>query len=237
MKFKFLKIMFNLLRQQWIVGFTMITRTVIFCSLIFTTQLVSATVIGNPLISNGPKDGASTTYVSHESFGNSAINDSLISWGFYSSGDNDLKKLTPLLYELDSGNGYILRAIGATVTVTSNTLFDNLDFDTQVGDSTIYTSNYYFGWKDGSQTSYNTGVINYGTGSSYTMASLASNSSQNITGADIGTTLNFNNLLGDRLYSYKATTGVAPLVPVPAPGGILLLSLGFVLIAGLRLNR
>ena len=176
-------------------------------------QTISAasSTVGNALSLRCCADGAQTTFVHEQSFGAATVGGALTTWSFYSHPGTNGRNLTPLLLESAGGGNYTVRAIGQTRQVGTGGIVENgantgLAFNTQAGDPTIVNGNYFFGWKDGSQTSANQGVISFGTsGAGFNMRALNGNSSQNITAANIGSTLPFGNFLGTRAYSFQAT--------------------------------
>ena len=177
--------------------------------------------IGEPLVSRNYIDSAHTAYVYKTGFGSSAVGHTVDTWGFFAGGFDEPNisggNVTPLLLERVVGDSYVLKAIGQTVAVPVEGLYANLPFDTQEGDATITSANFYIGWKDGTQTSHNFpptagskgGITNFnrpGGFPSGVYTALNGNSSQNITVADIGSTLTFGNIsLGLRQYSLQAT--------------------------------
>ena len=196
--------------------------------------------IGEPLVSRNYIDSAHTAYVYKTGFGSSAVGHTVDTWGFFAGGFDEPNisggNVTPLLLERVVGDSYVLKAIGQTVAVPVEGLYANLPFDTQEGDATITSANFYIGWKDGTQTSHNFpptagskgGIINFnrpGGFPSGVYTALNGNSSQNITVADIGLTLTFgNNSLGLRQYSLQASAvETAP----PDIGGITLVDDNF----------
>lgn len=188
--------------------------------------------VGNPLVPGSLKDGAATTYVSEQSFGVAAIGTEVSIWSIFAHSGTIGRNITPLLLELIGGENYALRAIGQTRTIASTGLNTNFAFDTQEGSAAITGGNFVFGWKDGTQTSTNQGVISFGGGAPSTMRALTGNSTQNITGTDVGTTLAFGNFLSNRSYAFQATT--ADVVVVPEPGILAIFGFGLV---GLGLAR
>ena len=210
----------------------------LLCSV--SAQAVQVT-IGNNVIDRAVKDTAATTYVSYESFGAAAIGESLSTWSIYAESFSNGLKITPLLFEFLTGtpdntnNDFVLRGIGETITIgVADSSYLDLTFNVQEGSAAITSSNYYFGWKDGGQTTANTGVISWDvSGADFDVAALDGNSTQNVTVADIGNSLSFNNFLGSRIYSFEAkTTAVA----TPAPGMAMLLGLAGTFVA-LRRKR
>lgn len=130
----------------------------------------------------------------------------------------------------NTNNDFVLRGIGETITVpAANTQYLDMTFNVQEGSAAITSANYYFGWKDGGQTTANTGIISWdGSGADFDVAAFDGNSTQNVTAADIGNALSFNNFLGSRIYSFDAkTTAVA----TPAPGMGMLTGLAGLFIA------
>ena len=115
------------------------------------------------------------------------------------------------------GDQFVLRAIGQTRSAGPG-LNSSLAFNVQAGNATIINANYVFGWKDGTQTTHNRGVISNeidftGTLSDTRLAGFT----QVITGSDVGTTLTFGVSLG-RVYSFEATSEITNLPPVADAG-------------------
>jgi len=187
--------------------------------------------IGNPLVPGGFTDSASTTYVAEASFGAGAIGSELQTWSL--NANNTGRSITPILLELISGANYARRAIGETQTVgggISLGVNTAIAFNVQEGSAAITSGNFFFGWKDGGQTSANQGVINFtGTGG-FNIRALTGNSSQNLTSADIGASLAFGNNLGARGYAFEATADL----PISEPGMLAIFGLGLI---GLGLTR
>lgn len=203
--------------------------SLVLLTLSFSAPLQAAEIIvGNDLLPRGYKDGASTTYVSYDGFGVAAIGSEISAWSMYAHGGTVGANITPLLFEYVSGSNFTLRAIGETYTVGSTGLHTDIAFNVQAGSASILSSDYYFGWKDGTQTSANTGVISMDLGGgSFSVAALSGNSTQNVTGSDVGTDLTFGNFLGTRIYSFQAKTAdaVAANVPLAAPYVLMLAGL------------
>jgi autotransporter-associated beta strand protein len=154
------------------------------------------------------RDSASTTYVYiQDTLAPETVGSSVQTWGLAAASGTAGRSVTPLLFE-KVGSSYVLRAIGATRTPTAGTADQTFDFDVQEGSAEIRNSHFYFGWKDGTQTSSNQGVISWDPGSgAMTTVALGGNSSQNITATDIGTALSFDNTsLGDRSYRFSVGT-------------------------------
>jgi hypothetical protein len=161
-----------------------------------------------PVVSQGILDGASTAYVlSGQPFGSGANGLNLTSWSFYAGTGG--RSITPLLLEFSSGNTYVVRGIGQTVTPSSAGAQTNLAFNVITGSAAITNANFYFGWKDGSTTSANQGVISWSGSGAEQVQSLTGNSSTNITTA--GLSLDFGNTsLDSRTYSVQATASAIP---------------------------
>lgn len=73
-------------------------------------------------------------------------------------------------------------------------------------------------------------MISSGGGASSTVRALTGNSTQNITGTDIGSSLEFGKFLGNRSYAFQATATAA----VPEPGMLAVFGHGLI---GLGLAR
>ncbi|PKB79876.1 MAG: hypothetical protein BZY88_10825 [SAR202 cluster bacterium Io17-Chloro-G9] len=137
----------------------------------------------------------------------------LTTWRFFAHSGTTNRSITPLLLESTGGTDYVLRAIGQTHTVGAGGIFASatspaLAFNVQAGDATIHNANYRFGWKDGTQTSANQGVISFDVGGSSSVTTLTApgvNSSRNLTGSDIGSSFTFTNGPLFRTYSFEAT--------------------------------
>ena len=186
--------------------------------------------IGNPLVVGSFKDLAATTYVSEISFGVAATGAELSTWSIFAHSGTVGRNITPLLLELVGGANYALRAIGQTHTIASTGVNTGFAFNVHEGSAAITGSNFFFGWKDGTQTSANQGVISFGGGASLTVLALTGNPTQNITGTDIGSSLEFGKFLGNRSYAFQATATAA----VPEPGMLAVFGLGLI---GLGLAR
>ncbi len=180
----------------------------------FVTGLRGQVTIGNPIVDHNNRDGAQTTYLfAVQSFGSGANGYTLSTWSFYANAGTTGEQITPLLFENVGGN-IILRAIGTTQTVTANTAYIDLAFGPVEGSALIDSANFYFGWKDGSQTSPNQGVISFDSSGGGAMYALSGNSMENITGIDIGNAYDFSNNVTGRVYSVSATAIEA--IPEPA---------------------
>lgn len=188
----------------------MFSRSFLFLSvlLVLAPSARAQVTVGNPIISAGTLDGATTAFVmSGQPFGSGATGLNLTSWSFYAGIGG--RSVTPLLLEFSSGNTYVVRGIGQTVTPSSAGAQSNLAFNVITGSAAITNGNFYFGWKDGSTTSPNEGVIAWsGTGPEQ-VQSLTDNSAMNITSA--GLSLDFGNTsLDSRTYSVSATASAIP---------------------------
>ncbi len=190
----------------------MLSRSLFFLGviLLLAPSARAQVTIGNPIISAGILDGASTAYVlSGQPFGSGATGLSLTSWSFYAGTGSGGRSITPLLLEFSSGNTYVVRGIGQTVTPSSAGAQTNLAFNVITGSAAITNANFYFGWKDGSTTSANQGVISWSASGTEQVQSLTGNSSTNITSA--GLSLDFGNTsLDSRTYSVSATASAIP---------------------------
>ncbi len=188
----------------------MLSRSLLFLGvlLMLAPSARAQVTVGNPIISAGTLDGASTAFVlSGQPFGSGATGLSLTSWSFYAGTGG--RSLTPLLLEFSSGNTFVVRGIGQTVTPGSAGAQTNLAFNVITGSSAITNGNFYFGWKDGSTTSANQGVISWSGSGPEQVQSLTGNSSTNITSA--GLSLDFGNTsLDSRTYSVSATASAIP---------------------------
>jgi len=101
--------------------------------------------IGEPLVSRNYIDSAHTAYVYKTGFGSSAVGHTVDTWGFFAGGFDEPNISGGRVV----GDSYVLKAIGQTVAVPVEGLYANLPFDTQEGDATITSANFYIGWKDG----------------------------------------------------------------------------------------
>jgi len=184
-------------------------------SIQLSTQQIPMVTTGNDLINRANKDGANGgLFVDNEPLDAYLSGYPVIEWAFY---DNDTEGLqvTPLLLE-KVGSSFIVRGIGETRTSTGrgeqHYMFDLVDGTDVVG------VDYYFGWKDGSLTADNTGVIDW------------SDSGSSVDGIRYFSTGHANNLYAGRDlgggtfygrdYSFQLTVAI----PEPAAGVLLGLS-------------
>jgi len=171
----------------------------------------------------GNLDGAQTSYVFiGQGFGAGAVGLTLTSWDFFSGNTGGSLSVTPLLFQEDLDGNFTLMAIGASVTPPANTAVTNLAFNPQVGSAAITNANFYFGWKDGTQTTHNSGVISWNSiGGPESADALTGNSTQNLTSANVGTEITMGNTsLGDRTYQFDAFATST----VPEPSNFTLLA-------------
>lgn len=133
------------------------------CALVFVAFALvgvapAQVVVGNSIVDRGGIDTATTTFVlSSQGFGAGAIGENLLSWSYF-SGTNGLS-LTPVLFEYTgTGADFTVRGIGASVTTSLGAQVD-LPFDLVSGSSAITNANFFFGWKDGTPGTPNTGSI------------------------------------------------------------------------------
>ncbi len=180
--------------------------TVLFTIFSASIACASTVTVGNSIINRGTLDSASTAYVWLTGFGGDAIGKTLSTWSYYAGSGASGRSITPLLLEFTSGEDYTLRAIGETQALSSGSAHTDLASNLQEGSASINNANFYFGWKDGTQTIANQGVITWSSaGGGNSALALSGNSSQNITGSDIRNTLTFGNTaLGNRTYSFQA---------------------------------
>ena len=153
----------------------------------------------NGLVSGTATDSASTTYVNLLNLG-ITLGSTLLNWSFYTSVTG--RSITPLILEDTGSSNYVIRGIGTSRTVTTAGL-NSYSFGLVEGTNVFSTSNYKFGWKDGTTTSTNQGVISFNSNNAVaqTTYALGGNSSTNIS---LNSTYNFGNqLLGNRTYSFK----------------------------------
>jgi hypothetical protein len=153
----------------------------------------------NGLVTGTHEDGASTTYVNLLNLG-IQLGSVLTNWSFNTKITG--KSITPLILEDTGSANYVVRGIGTSRYVTTAGL-NSYPFELVQGTNVFSTSNYKFGWKDGTTTTTNTGVISWSTNNAVaqTTYALSGNSSTNIS---LNTTYNFGNQsLGNRTYSFK----------------------------------
>jgi hypothetical protein len=153
----------------------------------------------NGLVSGAATDTASTTYVNLLNLG-IALGSVLTNWSFNTKITG--KSITPLILEDTGSSNYVIRGIGTSRYITT-TGINSYSFGLVEGTNIFSTSNYRFGWKDGTTTSTNSGVISFNGNNSVaqTTYALGGNSSTNIS---LNSTYNFGNQsLGNRTYSFK----------------------------------
>ena len=157
----------------------------------------STYVYDNGVISRINTDGSGNMYISTIDMGqpNRA---SLVNWGFWTN--NTGRSITPLILEFTGGTNYILRGIGRSRTPVSTGL-QTYAFECQSGSNIFLTTNYRFGWRDGTVTNSGSANIVYDNTSpsaiaGYTISSIPS-------GISLNTTYSYPNSFGNRAYSFK----------------------------------
>ena len=123
----------------------------------------------------------------------------LTRWSFYS--DTALT-LTPLILRLDSASGnYSVAGIGRARVSVANGHVQTFDFELQSGSAAV-GSNFFLGWKDGSNGGNNTGVAPFTDGTSETIRWFQQHTTFTA-GENLGAGQPFA-----RTYSFQATLGV-----------------------------
>jgi alpha-tubulin suppressor-like RCC1 family protein len=111
------------------------------------------------LVNKGTIDTATTTYVNRLNLGNS-LGARLINWGFFTNVTG--RNITPLVLEYINTSNYTVRGIGTSRNITTSGI-NTFPFQLVSGTDVFSTSNHLFGWKDGTTTTANAGVITYDT--------------------------------------------------------------------------
>jgi len=153
----------------------------------------------NGLVSGNSTDSAATTYVNLLNLG-ITVGSTLTNWSFFTNITG--RSITPLILEDTGSSNYTIRGIGTSRSVTA-TGINTYSFGLVAGTNVFINSNYRFGWKDGTTTSSNTGVISFTSNNAVaqTTYALTSNSGTNIT---LNTAYAFGNqALGNRTYYFK----------------------------------
>jgi hypothetical protein len=214
--------------MRWLIQLSLLGGVMAACQ-----PLRAQVVIGYGTATQGSFfDSASTSYVFiQQGFGEGGVGLNLASWSFHSGAWEEIstRDVTPMLFQSIGDGYYTVVAIGATVTADKNTVYDQ-PFNLVEGSTAITGTNFYFGWKDGTTTSANQGVISWdhNPDGPNTAVALAENSSENLA---LGASYYFGNLgLAERSYRFTATATV-----IPEPGTYAAwLGLGVFAIAQLR---
>lgn len=196
-----------------------------FCVFSLFGSASAQVVVGNPIVDRAAIDTAQTMFVlSSQGFGAQAIGHEVVSWSYY-SGSIGLM-LTPVLFEYTgSGNNYIVRGIGASVTTTLGAHLD-LPFNVVSGSATIANANYFLGWKDGTPNTANVGSILLDYNSSSAGPDVLFVGSGVPSGIEVSDSFDFNGPLLERTYSISATAVAVP-EPSTAVALVAIVALGF----------
>ncbi len=161
------------------------------------------------LVESGWVDSYKSVYVYTGSVIAAAPGEALLRWSFASgSWGEGARNITPLLYE-KIDNHFVLRAIGDTFSTLENTVNSDIPFVAVAGSPEITNENFYFGWKDGSQTADNGGVISILGGSGGATWTSQEFDGQDITAADIGSSvwMRDGTYFDHREYQFSVETG------------------------------
>lgn len=160
-------------------------------------------------MNGGSVDSASTTFVmSSQGFGSAAIGNTVATWSYY--GGRGGLNLTPVLFEYSgSGNNYVVRGVGTTVTTTLGANLD-LPFNLVSGSTTITNGNFFFGWKDGTPSTPNQGSISFANNAGSPQVLYFSSSGPS--GFALSNTYSFTGGPLDRTYSISASAIPEPSV-------------------------
>ena len=192
-----------------------LANTCLFLSCLVTAN---AATLGNPAINRPLDDTANgVTYVWLQSFSSTAYGESLATWSFF---DNDNfspdRQVTPLLFEQVGPKLFILRGVGETRTTTEAGL-QTFSFSLQEGTATILNSAFLFGWKDGSPTTHNQGVIDWDSDGPVSIIG----GENNVDLPAVGGTLDFSvKEYRARTYSFQVTTVPEPSISILAIFGL-----------------
>ncbi|WP_396437898.1 beta strand repeat-containing protein [Limnohabitans sp.] len=171
------------------------------------------------LNTSGGVDGFQSVYLIPGNGFASAVGQEVHSWSFASGNFGGSRNITPLLFD-KVGSDYVLRAIGSTQQALGSTVYQDLAFNKVAGNTTIANGNYIFGWKDGTQTVDNEGVISILGGTPGSWTSQYSDG-QDITAQNIGSAVAFREVFDGRNYQFNVKTRsldqVLPVVDTSAP--------------------
>lgn len=164
----------------------------------FYNYASSTDTIGKEAISRANVDTATTSFIYSGISLSNIVGRYVDQYTIYAQGTN--RSITPLLCEYTgSGNDYYLRGYGASRFITVAGAY-TFNFYLQSGSSYIANSNYRFGWKDGTATTANQGVLSFDVDGTQTVAALTGNSAMDI--PDPGQIMTFGNTaVGSRTYS------------------------------------
>jgi len=170
----------------------------------------STHIFDNGLISRGSSDNIGSTYVNALDIQQPDCS-LLINWSFYHTVQysSASRSITPLILEFISNSNYILRGIGKSRIVSNINGIFSYPFDVVSGSNIFLTSNYKFGWRDGTTTTTNYGIISYANNNSNSVTNYYMSSPDSIA---INSNYYFNTSGGNKSYSFKlefATTSNA----------------------------
>ena len=179
----------------------------VFAAFVLFSVAPAQVVVGNSIVNRGGIDTASTTFVlSSQGFGAGAIGGNLVTWSYFSASSG--LSLTPVLFEYTgSGADYIVRGFGASVT-TSTGAHVALPFALVSGSSAITNASFFFGWKDGTPSTPNTGSITFDdNGGSPQVVYIGTGGPSGFAASNI---YSFNGGTLNRTYSIAGATAAVP---------------------------
>ena len=143
----------------------------------------------------------------------------LINWGFYTNITG--RNITPLVLEYINTSNYTVRGIGTSRNITT-TGINTFPFQLVSGTDVFSTSNHMFGWKDGTTTTANAGVITYDTSNLFNIPVQTNSdvlytfSSHTFTNA--GATGRFGPILSQCLSAYSSASWAASYLNMTSQG-------------------
>lgn len=176
-----------------------------------TAASAADVIVGNDLIERSKNDRTpGSVFVLPKTLN---LGFSLSGWSVFDINSNGSSRysITPLLLQQGSDSSFTVQGLGTT-QVSDGSGIQSFDFGLMSGTNEITSSNFFFGWKDGTSGTNNAGVIDYDDGGSIIW--LGSSQTDISIGTNLGTE---DKRASDRTYSVQAILSDTTDAPIDHP--------------------